>query len=77
MLRKYLSMLKKGFSDDASYMDTTSVDLVAVYSQIVQFVHLGPDSISLLRQTRPFYLFLLFLIISSKLFLLKASTSHF
>ena len=68
-------MLKKGFSDDASYMDTTSVDLVAVYSQIVQFVHLGPDSTSLLRQTVLF--FFLFLIISFKLFLLKASTSHF
>ena len=76
-LRKYLSMLKKGFSDDASYMDTTSVDLVAVYSLIVRFVHLGPDSISLLLQTRPFFLFLLFLIISFTLFILKASTARF
>ena len=77
MLRKYLSMLKKGFSDDASYMGTTSVDLVAVYSQIVQFVHLGHEVSRYFYKHILFFLFLLFLIISFTLFVLKASTARF
>ena len=46
-LRKYLSTFKKGFLDDTSYADTNRADLVPIYSQIVQFVHLRSMSTTL------------------------------